>query len=314
MPVENNSMKTIATSRRGFLTSAALLTLAGCAPEMKVKEPPVPKAPVPDVLGAQLYTVRKQLAENAEDTIRAVAEIGYKAVEVMRADIPKVIPLCKKYNLATPSAHFEYACLTGKWENYGGKPPRPGYNLQAALAEAKKAGIEYFTIPYISPKERGGMNMFIRLANELNKAGEAAAKMGIKVGYHNHAFEFTKYGKFTGFEILLENMDPEKAFLEFDLFWAQVAGNDPAALIRKYPKHIKLLHLKDVRVNTPETREENVAPEAFKPLGQGIVDLAAVLNAAKSIGVAYSFVEQDQAEDPLAVLKASYDYLQKMKA
>lgn len=307
-------MKTIATSRRRFLTSAALLPLAGCAPEAKVKEPPVPKAPVPDVLGAQLYTVRKQLAENAEETIKAVAEIGYKAVELLRADIPKVIPLCKKYNLAAPSAHFEYACLTGKWENYGGKPPRPGYNLQAALAEAKKAGIEYFTIPYISPKDRGGMNMFIRLANELNKAGEAAAKMGLKVGYHNHAFEFTKYGKFTGFEILLENMDPEKTFLELDIFWAKVAGNDPAALIRKYPKHIKLLHLKDVRVNTPETREENVAPEAFKPLGEGVIDLAEVLKAAKGIGVAYSFVEQDQAEDPLAALKASYDYLQKMKA
>lgn len=307
-------MRTFATNRRRFLTStAALLPLAGCAPQTKVAEVTVPKAPVPDVLGAQLYTVRNLIPEKAEETIKAVADIGYKAVEMGRADMPVLMPLCKKYNLATPSAHFEYACLTGQWENYGGKPPRPGYNLQAALAEAKKAGIEYFTIPYINPKDRGAMNMFIRLANQLNKAGELASKMGLKVGYHNHAFEFTKYGNFTGFEILLENMDPEKAFIELDVFWVKVAGSDPAALIRKYPKHIKLLHLKDMRANTPEMRAENVPPESFKPLGEGVIDIAAVLKAAKGIGVAYCFVEQDQAADPLAALKASYDYLQKMK-
>lgn len=309
-------MKTFATSRRGFLTSAAaLLPLAGCAPETKVAEVTVPKAPVPDILGAQLYTVRSLIPDKAEETIKAIAEMGYKAVELGRADLPTLLPLCKKYNLATPSAHFEYATLTGKWENYGGKPPRPGYNLQVALTEAKKAGVEYFTIPYISPKDRAGMNMFIRLANQLNQAGELAAKQGIKVGYHNHAFEFTKYGKFTGFEILLENMDPDKAFIEFDIFWAKVAGNDPAALIRKYPRHIKLVHLKDMRANTPEMREENVAKESFKALGEGVIDLADVLEAAKRVGVAYCFVEQDQTPgDPLESLKASYDYLQKMKA
>ncbi len=313
--MENVFMETIATTRRGFLTSAAaLLPLAGCAPQTTEKEIAVEKAPVPDVLGAQLYTVRNLIPDKAEETIKAIADIGYKAVEMMRADMPVLVPLCKKYNLATPSAHFEYACLTGQWANYGGKPPRAGYNLQAALAEAKKAGIEYFTIPYLNPKDRGGMNMFIRLANQLNKAGEMAARMGLKVGYHNHAFEFTKYGKFTGFEILLENIDPEKAFIEFDIFWAKVAGNDPAALIRKYPKHIKLLHIKDMRENTPETRAEDVAPESFKPIGEGVIDIADVLKAAKGVGVAYCFVEQDQAADPLAALKASYDYLQKMKA
>ncbi len=308
-------MRTFATTRRSLLTSAAaLIPLAGCAPETKVAEVAVPKAPVPDVLGAQLYTVRNLIPEKAEETVKAIADIGYKAVEMGRADMPVLIPLCRKYNLATPSAHFEYACLTGQWENYGGKPPRAGYNLQAALSEAKKAGIEYFTVPYINPKDRGGMNMFIRLANQLNKAGEAAAKMGLKVGYHNHAFEFTKYGNFTGFEILLENMDPEKAFIELDVFWVKVAGGDPAAIIRKYPKHIKLLHLKDMRANTPEMKAENVPPESFQPLGEGVIDFASVLKAAKGIGVAYCFVEQDQAADPLAALKQSYEYLQKMKA
>jgi sugar phosphate isomerase/epimerase len=317
MPVENLPMQTNASSRRQFLTAAAaLLPLAGCGPTApKVVETPVPKAPVPDVIGAQLYTVRNLIPDKAEETIKAIAEMGYKAVELGRADLPKLLPLCKKYNLATPAAHFEYACLTGNWANYGGKPPRAGYNLQAALAEAKKAGIEYFVIPYIAQQDRAGMGMFIRLANQLNQAGEMAAKMGMKVGYHNHAFEFTKYGKFTGFEILLENMDPEKSCIEFDIFWAQVAGNDPAALIRKYPKHIKLVHLKDLRANTPEMRAENVGKEAFQELGAGVINLAAVLESAKRVDVAHYFVEQDQTPgDPLASLKTSFDYLQKMKA
>jgi hypothetical protein len=62
-------------------------------------------------------------------------------------------------------------------------------------------------------------------------------------------------------------------------------------------------------------RAENVGKEAFQELGAGVINLAAVLEAAKRVDVAHYFVEQDQTPgDPLASLKTSYDYLQKMKA
>ena len=303
-------------SRRGFLASAgALLPLSGCAPAPDAAELSVPKAPVPDAIGAQLYTVRSLLPDKADETLKSIADMGYKEVEIGRADLARLLPLCKKYGLSVPSGHFEYACLTNDWANYGGKAPRAGYNLKTALSEAKAAGLEYVVIPYIHPKERAGMGMFVRLARQLNDAGEAAAKMGLKVAYHNHAFEFTKYGKFTGFEILLENLDPEKAFIEFDIFWAKVAGNDPAALMRKYPRHIKLVHLKDMRLHTPEARNEDVAPESFEPLGEGVIDLQDVMETVNRIGVAHCFVEQDQSSgNPLDGLKKSYDYLQAMKS
>lgn len=309
-------MRPTPISRRGFLaSSAALLPLAGCSSGTKVAEEVVPKAPVPDVLGVNLYTVREQLKENPQIVLKAIAGIGYKTVEMTRAQLPALLPICKDLGLAVPAAHFEYALLSNEWANYGGSPPRKGYNLAAALAEAKKAGIEYLVIPSIAEKERGGMGMFIRLAQQLNKAGEQAAKAGLKIAYHNHSFEFRKYGQFTGFEILLNNLEHEKASIELDPFWAMIGNQDPIPLFRKYARHIRLVHLKDMRVNTNPSFTENVPPEAFQPLGKGIINIAQVMQNANTAGVVHYFVEQDHtAGDPIEALKQSYTYLQKMKA
>jgi sugar phosphate isomerase/epimerase len=308
-------MKTQSITRRGFLaTSAALLPLTGCTEAPEIAQEIIAKAPVPEALGAQLYTVRNLLPENAADTLKRIAEIGYKKVEAGRADLAKIGPICKDLGLSIPSAHFEYACLTGQWANYGGKPPRPGYNLRTALAEAKKAGVEYLVIPYIDQKERAGQGMFVRLANHLNQAGAEAAKMGMKVAYHHHAFEFKKYGRFTGFEILMENLDHEHAAIEFDVFWAYIGGEDPAALMKEYPRHIRLIHLKDVKLHTPQTQNEQVPKENFLALGEGILDIPEILNTAKRIGVEHFYVEQDHTSgDPVDSLAASYKYLQAIK-
>lgn len=309
-------MNRISISRRGFLaTSATLLPLAGCTSGTQVVEETVPKAPVPEILGVNLYSVRDQLSENPKVTLQNLADIGFRSVELTREQLPTLLPICKDIGLSVPCVHYEHACLTDDWTNYGGSPPRRGYNMLAALTEAKKAGVEYVVIPSIHEKERGGQGMYIRLAQQLNKAGEQAAKMDMQVAYHNHSFEFRKYGQHTGFDILLNNLEHEKAGIEFDIFWATMGGQDPISLMRKYARYIKLLHLKDMRVNTNPSLTEDVPVEAFQPLGAGVLDIAGVMRNASTVGVAHYFVEQDQcATNPLAALKQSYDYLQKMKA
>ncbi len=309
-------MRPTPISRRGFLaSSAALLPLVGCSSGPKVVEEVVPKAPVPDVLGVNLVTVREQLKENPQATLKAIADMGYKAVEMTRAELPALIPICKDLGLAVPSAHFEYAVLSNRWENYGGNPPRKGYNLSAALTEAKKAGVEYVVIPSISAKERGGMGMYLRVAQQLNKAGEQAKKMGLKMAYHNHSFEFRKFGQPTGFEILLNNIEQELVAIELDPFWAVIGNQEPVALMRKYARHIQLLHLADMRMYTNPTFNDDVPPEAFRALGTGILDLALTMHSAHNGEVAHYFMAMENfVGDPMEALKQSYDYLQKMKA
>lgn len=300
-------------ARRRFLAAGALLPLLSCGEAPRTEEA-ASAAPVPDPVGVQLYTLRRLLPEDAEGTLKAVAGIGYKSVESGRADLARLKPICDGLGLSMPAAHFEYACITGDWTHYGGKAPRPGFNLEAALTEAAEAGIKWFNIPYIPQPERTGADLYPRMAENFNKAGEAAAKLGIRVAYHHHAFEFEKYGGKSGFETMLEAMDPEKAFIEFDIYWASVAGEDPAALLRKYPRHIKLVHLKDKKEGTLVMQSEAVPRDTFLELGNGVLDLPEVLRAAHEAGVEHYFVEQDECPgNPLDSLRTSYAYLQKLK-
>jgi sugar phosphate isomerase/epimerase len=73
---------------------------------------------------------------------------------------------------------------------------------------------------------------------------------------------------------------------------------------------VALLHLKDKASGTAVRYNENVPKETFKEVGNGTVDIAAVLVAAKKSGVKNFFVEQDQTPgDPIESLRQSYQYL-----
>ncbi len=311
----NDADQSSAWSRRAFLAAGALLPLGGCAEKPAATETVAVPVPVPPVIGVQLYTLRRVMPNDPAGTLKTVSDIGFKSVESGRADLAKLKPICDDLGLAMPAAHFEYACLTGDWTHYGGNPPRPGYNLEAALTEAKEAGITWFNIPYIPQPERTGADLYPRMAENFNKAGEAAQKFGIRVAYHHHAFEFQRFEGGTGFDMMLAAMEPGKAFIEFDIYWASVAGEDPAALMRKYPLHMKLLHLKDKKEGTPVMQSEAVPRDTFYELGRGVLDLPEVLRAANDLGVEHYFIEQDECPgDPIESIRTSYAYLMRLKS
>jgi len=70
--------------------------------------------------------------------------------------------------------------------------------------------------------------------------------------------------------------------------------------------------LKDKAQGTEQRFNEAVPRTAFKELGNGTLDFAAILKAAAGAGVRHYFVEQDQTPgDPIESLKQSWDYLAK---
>ena len=98
-----------------------------------------------------------------------------------------------------------------------------------------------------------------------------------------------------------------------DIFWVSVAGQNPAELLRKYSGRVPLLHLKDKEKGVPAQAQynENVPKETFKEVGNGSVDIPAVLKAADNAGAKHYFVEQDQTPDPISSLRQSFDYVKK---
>lgn len=251
--------------------------------------------------GVQLYTVRSIIMNDPALTLSAIQDDGYTEVEAIYTTLHAIWQPLQQTKMKPVSVHVDY--------DFFGNPEKMGQ----AIEQSKKWGFQYVVFPYVPPKARNGISGMKTLAGQLNAAGEQAKKAGIRLCYHNHAFEFEPMNGTTPLEVLLDSTDKNLLSLELDVFWASVAGHDPVDVIQKHSGRVALLHLKDKAKGVPVQYNENVPKDAFKALGQGTIDFAAVLRAAEKEGVAHYFVEQDQTPgNPLDSLKISAQYLRKL--
>jgi sugar phosphate isomerase/epimerase len=254
-------------------------------------------------IGVQLYTLRNVLPEKPLETLKALEQLGYREIEAVADGLDKIWPSLQQTSLKPVSIHIQTPLFT-----------RTPEKLPAALEDAKQKGFQYAVCPYIAPADRGGADMIRKLGDTLNKAGEFCNKAGLRLCYHNHAFEFesTPQGG-TLLDLLMKTTDPKLVSLELDIMWSQVAGVNPVDVLKRYNKRVALIHLKNVAADEPQRYNEQVPRTAFREVGNGVINIPAVLKAAKSAGVRHYFVEQDQTPgDPLDSLRQSYDYLHKL--
>jgi sugar phosphate isomerase/epimerase len=92
-----------------------------------------------------------------------------------------------------------------------------------------------------------------------------------------------------------------------------VAAVNPVDVLKSYGKRVALMHLKNVGPDVPQRYNEQFPRTAFRDVGNGVIDIPAVLKAAQSAGVKHYFVEQDQTPGaPIDSLRQSYEYLHKL--
>jgi sugar phosphate isomerase/epimerase len=253
-------------------------------------------------VGVQLYTVRTILPKRPLETLRAIEQIGYKEVEVTADNLDAIWPSLKQTSLKAVSAHLDPELFIHKQAD-----------LPAAVDGMRKYSFEYLVCPWIDPRDRGGAEMIRKLGDTLNKAGEICQKAGVKLCYHNHAFEYRPTSDGRLLDILMKSTDPKLVSLELDVMWAHVAGVNPVSVLQQYGPRIPLVHLKNHAPGLAQRYDEELPPPAFRDLGNGAVDIPAVLRAAERAGVKHYFVEQDETPgDPLESLRASYDYLESL--
>ena len=274
---------------------------------------PLAFAKPPRPLGVELYTVRNIIGKEPDRVLKTIADIGYTEVEgYNRPQMIEMMPKIRQYGLRAPSCHVETPLITGSWEHYGNMNMKKT-SLEDAIESVKNAGIEYFTMAYIMPADRGGPDFFRVTADKMNHAAELCHKAGLKFAYHNHAFEFGGKRGERAIDIFRERLDPKLVGLEMDVFWASVAGQDPVEMLHEWKGRVPLLHLKDKPKDQPVHYGEDVPRTAFLEVGSGSVDFSVILKAAPAAGVKHYFVEQDQTPgDPLDSLRKSFDYLNKL--
>jgi sugar phosphate isomerase/epimerase len=299
--------------RRQFLLAAGAGTFAACSSSEPTPTPepaPEPAMTFSKPLGAQLYTLRFVLPENPAQILKDLAAIGYTEVEVLQNDYPAQAQMIRDAGLKAVSMHLAAGLITGEM----GDAAPPQKSVEEAAAYAKSEGISYVVMPYLPPAQRGAtLDHYKAFAAKLNKAGEAAQAAGLVLAYHNHAFEFEPLEGSTPLQTILAETDPKLVQLELDVFWASVAGLNPVDVLRQNASRVPLLHMKDKAQDAPRQYNEKVAKEAFREVGNGSLDFAAILKACDAAGVQHYFVEQDQTPgDPLASLRQSYEHLRSL--
>ncbi len=260
-------------------------------------------------IGLQLYTVRDAMQADPAGTLAKIARIGFNTVEgatytgtqqFYGMNAAAFSKLLKRNNLTMPSSHYR---LGEEKENGQAVKGTILHNWDKAVDDAAAANIKYMVCAYLSADERGGLDHYKYIAEQLNKAGERCKKAGIQLCYHNHDFEFEAQDGKLPYDILLTNTDKKLLQMELDLYWVAKAGEDPVALFKQHPGRFPLWHLKDMD-KTPQ--------RAFTEVGNGVINFKKILAQARLAGMKYFFVEQDVTPgSPFDSIAKSISYIKK---
>lgn len=213
------------------------------------------------------------MRRDSDDALRRISALGFRAVEPFGLGQPssaterteraeRLRRQLNGYGLIAPSLHARI-------------PPADEHH--AFLDELSILGARYVIAPVPGAVEGAGkkpldsVDGIKALAERLNEFAEAAEPRGIAVGYHNHSFEWEPLsGGSPAFDALWRYLDP-RVIAEVDIYWAAVAGQDPARVARDLGERAQLLHVKDgpARGREPQTA-----------IGTGTIDIDSVLAAA----------------------------------
>ena len=226
--------------------------------------------------GFQIWTIREKLLADFPGTLKMMADLGYKEVEmcsplgygfdslheIKGPDMRKII---EDAGLKCTSSHYNFGELRDHLDN--------------RIQWAHDLGMEQMILSSFWLPEDASIDDYRKAADELNSIGEKTKEAGIQMGFHNHHMEFEKRGDELIYDVLLDQLDPDLVKMQFQVAVENI-GYKSADYFTRYPGRFISAHLSDY-IN----EEESV------PVGQGMVDWPAFFKAAKTGGVKNFYAE-----------------------
>lgn len=217
-------------------------------------------------LGIQLYSVRDLTGDDTfRATLTTLAGLGFQGVE-----------FAWKYGGMAPAELADFLTSLGL----------ACCGLHVQLNELLDPGHRVYQYaqatgsPFITTSLAGKEAEWDKLLPALNQAGRIAADHGLAFTYHNHWQEFVA----DAYDRLVSETDPACVKLELDIGWTHKAGQDAMALWRKLGTRVCQLHLRDY----------DVAQAQVCDVGDGFIDLPAVVAQARELGTPWLIYEQDR--------------------
>lgn len=189
-------------------------------------------------IALQLYSLREMAAQDLLHVLEKAAELGYTGVEFAGFFDHSSTVIREKLNelgLTPVSSHVGYDLLVNA--------------LDQVIEFHQAIGTKTLVCP--APPQGHQVTdkaAWQRLGASLNTIGQQCQIAGMRLGYHNHSWEFTKLtdGAYP-LDVLLAEADPDNLFAQLDLGWTLYAGVNPVERLRQYSDRCPLVHVKDFR-------------------------------------------------------------------
>lgn len=277
-------MQTI--TRRELL---ALLSAAGL--------PALRADPLGMPVGFQVFPVREALAKDFPGTLKEMAGIGYRAVEMCSPPGYVSSGFGPLVNMSASEMKqiIGSAGLRCESCHYGFKEMKE--HLDERIAFAKGLGLKQMICSSFGLPKGATLDDWKKAADELNTIGEKTRKAGLQCGFHNHNGEFAELEGILIYDELMRRLDGQLVKMQFQVAVISI-GYEAATYLTKYPGRFVSLHLADW----------SNAEKKSVPLGKGVVDWKKLFAAAKTGGVKNYFMEME-----LDAMRESYPYLHALK-
>ena len=252
-------------------------------------------------LGVQTYTFRRSIGADPAKVLDTIKMMGFTEIEggsgrMLPQDFKK---LCDERGISIPSTGVGYDDLINK--------------IDSVVWRAKMLGSKYVMCAWI-PHQNNELTFenAKKATEDFNHAGKILKENGLILCYHAHGYEFQPYEDGTLLDYIFKNTNPHYVSFEMDIFWIQFGGGNPTALLNKYGKRWKLMHIKDMRKGIKKDLSGGTSTENDVALGTGELNLPAILKAAKKIGIKHYFIEDESSNITIQVPQ-SIAYLKSLK-
>jgi sugar phosphate isomerase/epimerase len=239
-------------------------------------------------IGMQMGSMRQMYKEGMPAVLAKLKELGVTELEggSRRGDREEFKRLLKEYDMKLIATGVGFDMLQ-----------HPD-SIQKVIDNAKDLGALY-VICYWIPHDGDNFTFadMKKGVEVFNSAGKVFTENGLSLCYHAHGYEFREYegGKGTMFEYMMDKTNPKYVNFQMDVFWMKNPGQDPVALLKKYPTRWKSLHLKDRRIGTPNNLNGRQDKETNVVLGTGDVGIAEVMKTAMALGIKHYFIEDESS-------------------
>jgi sugar phosphate isomerase/epimerase len=250
-------------------------------------------------IALQLYSLRNEMREDMKGSHQLIADWGIEYLEgggTYGLELEEYKGFISELGLSVIGVGADFKLLQE--------------NPQAIIDNAKAYGAKYATCFWI-PHENGKFS--IKETEEaiqvFNEAGKILKDAGITLCYHPHGYEFKPHGKVTLFDELLKKSKNYE--FNMDVYWVQMGGGDPLAIMKKHPKKFPLLHLKDRAHGTPGSDDGRGDVETNVVLGTGDVDIRGLIKQAQKVGTKYLIIE-DESSRSVEQIPLSVEYIKQV--